>query len=496
MSEELKLVPRSLAPAPAPTPRDVMAAFFRQRKLFVTAFCSILLPGMIYAVFFPSYKAEMKVLVRRARMDPLPTSAANQLPQFPRDEVSEDELNSEAEILQDDDILRATATASGLADIQPWYRAMLGENREKQVARAVKQLARKITVEPAKKTTVIGVSYASSDPERSARVLSCLARAYLDRHLQVRRPSGESDFFEQQMALARQTMEQAETRLIGYSRDQGVVSADAERDSTLQKLSQAEADTQQTRIALAETAQRIRTLQTKLTAFPERTTTQTKNADNPQLMEKIKSKLLDLRLERTELLTKFGSSYRLVRQLDEEIAEAKAAIDAEETLPLREQTVELDVNHEWTKAELLKAQVELNALLARSAAAKSVMAGYRESALSLGERAIEQQDLLQHLKTAEEQYVLYANKREEARIGDALDRRGILNVTLAQSPIVPQLPTHSAFVVGLFTVFLAGGVSTGVAFTADYLDPSLRTPDEVAGFLGMPVLASLPSRTL
>jgi capsular polysaccharide biosynthesis protein len=41
-------------------------------------------------------------------------------------------------------------------------------------------------------------------------------------------------------------------------------------------------------------------------------------------------------------------------------------------------------------------------------------------------------------------------------------------------------------------VFLAGTGSVGLAFTSDFLDPSFRTPDEVAGFLESPVLASLP----
>jgi capsular polysaccharide biosynthesis protein len=37
---------------------------------------------------------------------------------------------------------------------------------------------------------------------------------------------------------------------------------------------------------------------------------------------------------------------------------------------------------------------------------------------------------------------------------------------------------------------LACLTSLGLAFTADYLDPSFRTPDEVEAYLGIPVLAS------
>jgi len=38
-------------------------------------------------------------------------------------------------------------------------------------------------------------------------------------------------------------------------------------------------------------------------------------------------------------------------------------------------------------------------------------------------------------------------------------------------------------------------VSTGITFAADYMDPSLRTVDEVYNVLQIPVLAALPERT-
>ena len=96
------------------------------------------------------------------------------------------------------------------------------------------------------------------------------------------------------------------------------------------------------------------------------------------------------------------------------------------------------------------------------------------------------------MKTAEENYLLYVRKREEARIGDALDERGILNVIIAERPSVPALPTHSAWFVGVVGLASATVLSTGLAFARDLLDPAFRTPDEVVEFLRAPVLASLP----
>jgi len=140
----------------------------------------------------------------------------------------------------------------------------------------------------------------------------------------------------------------------------------------------------------------------------------------------------------------------------------------------------------------MKAQVELTGLEARALETAKLVTNYQQSAKRLGDHAIEQARLLQNLKGAEERYVLYTNKREEARIGDALDQGGVLNVTIAERPRAPALPVRSAWNFGLWGIVLGGTFSTGLAFTADRLDPAFRTPDEVVAYLGTRVLASLP----
>jgi uncharacterized protein involved in exopolysaccharide biosynthesis len=160
--------------------------------------------------------------------------------------------------------------------------------------------------------------------------------------------------------------------------------------------------------------------------------------------------------------------------------------------PLREETTEKDPNYEWAKAELEKSQVEERALQGREARTEFELSQSWERAQRLGESAIRQQDLLRNLRTAEETYLLYARKSEEARIGDALDERGILNVAIVEPPRAPVLPKHAGWVVMLAGFVAAGGVSTGVAFVADALDPALRTPADVLACLDVPLLASLP----
>jgi uncharacterized protein involved in exopolysaccharide biosynthesis len=221
-------------------------------------------------------------------------------------------------------------------------------------------------------------------------------------------------------------------------------------------------------------------------------TTAMRTSDNPQLLQQLKSTLLNLELKRTELLTKYDPSYRPVQEVETQIAETKSAISAEESKPLREETTDQNPDHLWVQGELTKAEAELSGLKAHQAAATAIAKLYRTAAQRIGQDGIVQDNLLRDVKVQEDSYLLYVHKREEAAISDALDQRGILNVAIAEQPVVPALPTRSPLSAVVLTLFLATTGSLVSAFVADMMDPSFRTPDEVSRYLGTPVLAALP----
>jgi uncharacterized protein involved in exopolysaccharide biosynthesis len=490
MPEDLKL---ALAPpAPSPTMRDLLAVVFRHRSAVLLTFVVTFVAITAYGFLAPSYQSEMRVILRRGRIDPVVTPTPSQ-GEFERLAVTEEEVNSEAELLQDDEILRTVVRDVGLlSEGRSWFWDLAGDDDDRRLARAVRRVGKRLTVEPVHKAALIGVSYESSNPGQAAKVLRSLAGAYLERHHQLHRPSGEFKFFDQQVTQARRGLESAELRLIDFMRDRGVVSATQERDAAVLRLSDAEAERRQTQVAIATNRERVRSLQAQLATLPPRVMTQIRNADNPQLMERMKGRLLELQLKRTELLTQYDPAYRLVQEVVQEIAEAKAAIAGEEQAPIRDQTSDLDPDHAWATSELLKAQVEESSLIAHGEAENTVLAYYHGLASVLGNSAIEQEHLQHDLKGAEERYLLYVNKKEEARIGDALDQGGILNVAIAEQPTIPALPKISGVAFMLIGVFVAGTLSLGQAFLTDYLAPSFRTPDEIVALLGLPVLASLP----
>ena len=480
---------------PSPTVRELALILFRRGTLFIGISSFVLVLAVIYAFAGATYRAHLRVLVRRGRSDPPVTGQQNAPPDFSRVEVTEEELNSEAELIKDDDVLQRVAETNDLAahDWLRWIRPR--EEPAARVERAAKKLAGQLTVESIKKTNLIAVSYDAADPQLAAHVLQSLSAAYLEKHMKVHRPAGQFHFFDQQTAESRRQLEQAEGKLLAFTKSHDVVVAAQQRDLILQRLDAAEGSYGRTQLQMAETDHRIRELDAEVAELPQRSTTQVRTADNPELLRALKATLLDLQLKKIQLLTKFEPSHPLVQEVQQQVLQAESTITAQKLAPVLDETTDKNANFEWAKGELQKACVDMTGLQARNATARGQLAEYRSQARQMGDDAITQDDLTSSEKAAQENYLLYVKKREEARIADALDEDGIVNVAIAEQPVVPALPVWpqtSVVVVGIMVAVASG---TGASFAADYLDPGLRTPEEAFSCLKLPVLASLPAGT-
>lgn len=480
---------------PTPTVRELAMVLFRQRRIFLGVSALVLGITLLYEFMGARYQANLKIMVRRGRADVVASAEENAPIDTARIGPSEEELNSEVELLKDDEILRQVVEANHLAGRDWLHFLRPDEGRASQIARAARRLAGMVRVEPIKKTNLIAVSYEAANPALAAKVLQSLSILYLEKHMEVHRPVGEFQFFEQQMDESRRQLEDAKLRLLQFVSSHGVVAAGQERDLALQKFSDEDASYRQALVDREETERRIQELGRQLPTLEERATTQVRVADNPELLKALKSSLLGLELNRTQLLTKFEPNHRLVQELDQQIAQAKSAIATEMLAPLRDETTDKNPNYEWAKAELQRARVQLKGLEAKAAATRRQAASYRSQAAQLGRDALAQDSLLGAEKAASDNYLLYVKKREEARLGDALDERGIVNVAIAQRPVAPALPLRSAWMLLAIGIAVAGASGTTAAFAVDYLDPAFRTPDEVLVYLSAPVLASLPRKT-
>ena len=471
------------------TRRDVVRPLFRYRRWGLTVFVWIAAVVAFAVVLWPTtYEAEMKIFVKRERIDPVVTTGRD-VSQQPRLDVSDSDLYSEVELLKSRDLLEAVALASGLA---PTAKGTKPDHAV--LARAVKALQRDLVVAPLKKTTLIRVTYTSDNPQRAVRVLSNLARLYFEKHLVTHRPSGAQQFFNEQVTRLRHELDAARARLVDFGQQQHVVSAAGERDNALQRLAEFEVTREQLRAQVADANQRANALQEQMSTTPMRQTTSLRTQDNGELVRELTSHVLTLELKRTELVRKFEPTYPPLLELEQQLAQTRAALSSAQQAPIREEITDQNPTHQWLRNDMARVVAEREALGARLQATDRTIRRYEARARHLSEQDSVQQELIRAAKTAEETFDLYERKAEEARIATALDRTRITNVVLAEAPTVPVFPTgfdRWLLLLGGFAAALVCGI--GTTFALDAVNPCFRTRYEVQEVLDLPVLAAIPA---
>lgn len=483
--------------APLYKAREILMLGLRHYRLMTITFAGVFLGALLGTLFLPRhFVANTKILVKHERKDP-PVSADSAETHQVSEGVTDAEINSEVEIIKSADLLERIVLACGLQRSSvhfwptPWH---WNSDSQGALAAAVRTLSSNLKVEALPKTNLISITYGAKDPQTAARVLHALVDLYMEKHLAVHQPAGTFEFFQKQAQQYENGLSQAESRLVGFRRAEGVVSPGEEKIAALQKIAEFRAELKKTQAAIAEIQQRKQVLETQVRMTPARTTTESRLSDNPQLMGQLKSTLLNLELKRTELLQKYEPTYRLVTEVDTQIKQTRAAIEEAAKSQLREETIDRNPTFAWVDSELAKTRSELAAQQARAAVLKNTVDSYEQQAAKLGRQEVFEQDLERERKTQEESYLLYQRKREEARISNALDRSRILNVSVAEPAIVPVLPSRSRTFTVFIGLFAAIAMSLAAATAAEYLNPSLKRPIEVVEFLDLPVLASISSR--
>ncbi len=479
------------------TLRDLAAVLFRHRSLIICSFVAIFTGVALMALSTPKrYESHTKIFVKNERTDMVVTPGSPSQSSSLMD-VTQEDLISEVELLKSRDLLEKVVVACGLhqqrskPSLKGRFKKMIGmgEPEVSPIALALRAVEENLSVEPIPKSHMIEISFKATDAQQAARILQTLTSLYLEKHLEVHRLPGAFDFFKQQTEQYRKELESAEQKLSEYGKKEGVLSIDLKKDLAVRTLSDFESRLRESETAASALEHRIKSLEGQVASTPARVVTQVKTADNPLLLQQLKTTLLNLQLKRTELLTKYEPTYRAVQEVDIQIKQASEALAQAEKAGMRDETTDVDKTRAWLDEELAKARAELVTQKARSASLAKNVQDYRGIVQGMNQQSLTYEDLNRLKKTAEENYMLYLRKQEEARISDALDRKRIVNAAIAEAATVPAFPSGPSkllyLILGIITAAVA---SIGLAFVADYIDPSFRTPDEVVSVLGVPVL--------
>jgi uncharacterized protein involved in exopolysaccharide biosynthesis len=484
---------------PELTLRDMLAPLFRHRRAVILSFCCVFVAATLVAWVWAAnyYVSTMQVVVEQDRSDPAITGAqvANVTNNKP---ITTDQVSSEVTLLQGEDMMRDVVASCGLAKPSV-FDVFLPSDPQRRMAMkqeaATRKLVKKIKVEAGGASDVIDVGYGRmGDPETPACVLQTLAKLYLEKHLQLQRPVGTSDFFATETEKYRKALEAAESRLADFSRTEGVAAPDLLRANLAVQEATSQAALYQARQAIAADEKRIENINEQLTSTPARSATAESSVAANLLLENLGASLLAAQVKRSQLLMKYEPDYPLVKEVDEEIAVTQAAIANAEKAKYINQTTDRDPTFELLRADKAKTEADLASQKATAAAVLNSIQGIRSQMVVFDTDAVKQGALIRDAKANEATYLLYLGKREEERTSDALDQKKIANVAIAVPPIVPVLPAHSPWLVMFLGLVMAVIVGVAAAYIAEYLDPSFRTPEEVMETLKVPVLASMPKR--
>ncbi len=474
---------RAVEPVPFAKPlmRGAADTFFRRWRWIAALWGLATLAALLSLRILPrQYESEMTFLVKNVRSEVV-VSGDGTTPMRSGD-VTDGQIATEVQMLSShelaDDILSATGFSGGTR-----------VDREN----AIGKLQKALQIMPVMKSSMIRVRYSSSDPKQSARVLEAMAKAYLDRHLKLHGTSGSLEFFEAQSAEAQTKLSESQDKLLKFQQASGVVSATEQKDMLLQRSIELRVGLQAAEAELRETTRKMATLKDRSGRTAARIPTQMRRMPNQYSIERLNTLLIELKNRRTELVTKFKPTDRVVTQLDQQIADTQKALQGAEGSIATEEASDINPLRQTLDTELNRAEADVSGLRGRIAAMREQGATYKRELARLETLMPQEQQFVRDARVAEDNYLLYAKKQEEARIGEKMDQQKIANVVLAEAPREPALPKgRMGTIVPAYLLALLAGLAVVSLFNR--MKKTVYTPWELEVFSAVPVLGTVPVR--
>jgi uncharacterized protein involved in exopolysaccharide biosynthesis len=469
--------------------RSHVAALFRHRHLFLLTSAAIFCMSLALTFLVPSrYTSQMILLVQNARGNYVITPERTTTPAVVSD-VSEEQMNSEAEVLNSRDILDGVVDP-GWSSTPAYQRT---DEQSKAHDKAVDQLRKRLGINPVRKSHVIEVSVAANSPQVAHGELSRLLSLFLEKQRQMSRPPGTAHFFAGEANRYKSELEAAQGQLAAYQQRRKFVSV-SDREATLERqITALDSQLGDTDVRLSETRDRIGTGREQLRTIPRRHATEERQLPNQLSVQQLATMLVTLQNKRTELLMKYQPQDRLVQETEKEIADTTATLHQAETASAQERAT--DVNPVWLQADgsLSQNRAELQALKTRRVKLSAQIAKLEGDLKGVEGSTVEFSALQRRVSGLENNYQLYTQKRDEAQIADAMDQQSLLNVAVVETPtysVIPAKPKPVRDVLlGAFTALFLGSFAL---FFAETSRQTVATPRELEAVTQYPVLATVP----
>ena len=148
--------------------RSIAEACFRRPLRFASIAGLTLLITLLAIFFLPKrYQATMQLVVLNTRQYSVISSEAEE-PIRTTSEITDNDVNSQAELLRSRDILNQALDQLGAPNSPALVRD-----------KALERLGRKLDVAPVRNSNILNVSYVDSSPERATQTLQAIASSFV-----------------------------------------------------------------------------------------------------------------------------------------------------------------------------------------------------------------------------------------------------------------------------------------------------------------------------
>jgi uncharacterized protein involved in exopolysaccharide biosynthesis len=489
------------------------------RWVIVTVFVlTVLSAYAALSVMTELYEARSALLVKlgRENLDAPPTANNTVLSTG----VRREELGSEAQLLHSTDLLAQVVDELGADAFQPrrvlppslfgrmkfhtkallrwvktqYHEALIALDLRKRLdarEEVIALLQDELIVEPQKDADVIGLRLRLADPALAVRVHQTLINRYLARRIAVRQDAGARDFLERRADELRQALARAEHVRNEWKQTRVLMAPAEQKTMLLRQIREVSAEQGRTRTQREALGSEIVMAERLLRARPETVKTTSIETPNPafQLLDE---RLTKLETDRAHLLSTYQSDASTVRVLEDEIANVKLLLAAQDKTQLGSETLEPNPLRQQLDQRLQENRVRDEGLAAAEQAQARQLADLE---LELG--ALEQADahlgeLERDRQVAEVSYLSAVKRRDEANIDLRLDLSRISNVSVAAPPVASLEPVYPRkLLIMLIAIALGLALGVSLAIALEWTSDAARDPEQIESLTELVCLGSV-----
>ena len=343
----------------------------------------------------------------------------------------------------------------------------------------------KVATAPFKDTEIMQLTVRANTAEKAQKANSLIVEGFLNRLTELSRDQQKATrgFIEERTATAKKELKDAEDKLTEYKKANDIIAPDDAVKLATEKMGMVDKLNAENRVALATANARLASTNAQLNGEAASI------ADNKSI-QLYNTQLAQLEGERISYLDKYTAQHPKVKQVEQEIAKLKQKINSEISKVASLQAPSDNPVHQQLLAAKFQSEAEASVAQSNLAKLHQIDNDNKEDIRNLSDKEQEFVSLMRDVTVANEIYVMLAKRLEEAKVAEASVATEVQVVDTATLPTAPVAPKKAMTL--LLAALLGILASSGFVVVRELLNRTIKNSDDVANYLDLPVLGSVP----